>query len=106
MVQRIALMMAGVVVCVPAWAAEPPPLTVTGTIRTPDGGIVLCRNLGGNFVSLSVGASFAGWTLKSVTMDRAIFERASETVALELTGPPEAGHCTACYCAAASIRST
>lgn len=38
----------------------------------------LCRGLGGSFVSLSVGALFAGWTLKSGTIDRAIFERASD----------------------------
>jgi hypothetical protein len=89
MVWRIALVVAALIVCVPAQAAEAPPLTVIGTIRAPDVGIVLCRDLGGNFVSLSVGTSFAGWTLKSVTMDRAIFERASETVTLKLTGAPQ-----------------
>jgi len=90
MTWRIALVMAAVVVSVSAWAAEAPPLTVIGAVRTPDGGIVLCRDLGGHTFSLRVGSSFSGWRLMSVSMDHAVFEKASETAVLKLVEAPSA----------------
>jgi hypothetical protein len=66
--------------------AGKPELRVIGAVRTPNGGVAICRELTtGQVFSLKTGDSFRGWRLSALTIDRVTFERDSEKAVLEIT---------------------
>lgn len=74
---------------------EPPPVTLTGVIITPEARIAMLRNTESKeYVTLKEGEPLEGWTLEQVQQRRIVFNTGSQQEIVELdvyTGPAGGG---------------